>query len=66
MSNRTYDILKWVGITFLPALLTFIGVIGATLDIPYTETILTIGSGFIAFYDTILGIKSIQYHNEKI
>ena len=28
MSNKTYDILKWIVITVLPALLTLFGVIG--------------------------------------
>lgn len=62
MKNRTYDILKWLGITVFPALLTFYGVIGATLNIPHTQEATTIGIAFIACYNTIIGVKSANYH----
>ncbi len=30
MSNKVYDVLKWVVMIVLPAILTFFGVLGAT------------------------------------
>ena len=64
MENKTYDILKWLGITVFPALLTFYGVIGATLNLPYTQEVLTIGTAFVTCYNTIIGVKSVNYHKE--
>ena len=61
MTNKTYDILKWVVTVVLPAMLTFFGVVGATLQLPYTETVLTIGTAFVAMLSTILGVSSANY-----
>lgn len=61
MSNKTYDILKWIDIVVLPALLTFYGVIGTTLNIPYTEAVTIIGTAFITCLGTCLGISNINY-----
>lgn len=61
MSNKTYDILKWIVITVLPALLTLFGVIGATLDLNCTDTVITIGTAVITFLGTILGVSSVNY-----
>ena len=65
MSNKTYDILKWIVITVLPALLTLFGVIGATLDFSFTDTVITIGTAIITFLGTILGISSVNYNKSK-
>lgn len=60
-SNKTYDILKWVVGTVLPAIMTFYGVIGETFDIPYTAQVLIVGAAFITFLGTCLGISNINY-----
>jgi len=61
MSNKTYDILKWIALVFLPAFTTLYGVIGATCNIPYTQQVLTIMVAFDTFLGTILGISSNEY-----
>lgn len=61
MSNKTYDILKWIVITVLPAILTLFGVIGATLDLNCTDTVITIGTAVITCLGTILGVSSVNY-----
>ncbi len=61
MSNKLYDILKWADLVVLPALLTFYGVVGATLNIPHTQEVITIGTAFITMLGTILGISSVNY-----
>lgn len=65
MSNKTYDILKWIVITVLPAILTLFGVIGATLDFSFTDTVITIGTAVITFLGTVLGISSVNYNKSK-
>ena len=64
MSNKVYDILKWITLIFLPALITFYGVIGNTCNIPYTEIVLTIATAFNAFLGTCLGISNYNYNKE--
>lgn len=61
ISNQTYDILKWIALVALPALLTFYGVVGTACNIPYTETVLTIGSAFDVMLGTMLGISTNTY-----
>ena len=59
MSNKVYDILKWIVITVLPALF---GVIGATLGWDFTDTAITIGTAVITCLGTIIGVSSVQYN----
>lgn len=65
MSNKVYDILKWIALTVLPALITFYGVIGTTLNIPYTQETITIATAFDTMLGTILGISSVNYAKKK-
>lgn len=61
MSNKTYDILKWITLVFLPALTTFIGVILNCFNCEYTDIVLTIMIGFDTFLGSLLGISNINY-----
>ena len=62
LSNKVYDILKWVDLVFIPALIVFYGVIGNTLNIPYTDIVLTIMGAFDVFMGSLLGISTAQYN----
>ena len=62
MSNKAYDVLKWIVTVVLPALLTLFGVIGATLDLNYTDAVITIGTAVITCLGTIIGVSSINYN----
>ena len=65
LSNKAYEILRWVVITVIPALLVFYGVLGNTLNIPYTETVLTIGAAFDTLLGTIFGISKLVYDKSQ-
>lgn len=65
MSNKTYDILKYFAQIVLPALTTFYGVIGATLNIPYTQEVITIAIALDTFIGTCLGITSANYNKKN-
>ena len=62
LSNKVYDILKWIALVFIPALITFYGVVGNVLNIPYTDVVLTIMGAFDVFLGSLLGITSAQYN----
>ena len=64
LSNKTYDVMKWVVQLLIPALITLYGVIGTTLNIPYTEQVLTIGGAVDVFLGTILKISTNNYNKE--
>lgn len=51
MTNKTYDILKWIALILLPALATFYAAIAAVWGLPYTEQVV----GTITAVDTLLG-----------
>lgn len=61
MSNKTYDVLKWVSLVALPAVIAFYGVVGATCNIPYTEQVLTIAVAFNTMLGALLGISTAKY-----
>ena len=42
LPQKAYEIIRWIVIIVLPAAITLYGVIGNTLNIPYTEVVLTI------------------------
>lgn len=65
LNNKTYDILKWVCMVFLPAFITFYGVLGNTLTIPYTDIVMTILGAFDTFLGALLGISNINYRREN-
>lgn len=65
MTNRTYDVLKWIALILLPALATFYAAIAAVWGLPYTEQVV----GTITAVDTLLGtllkISSGNYKNQE-
>ena len=65
MSNKVYDILKYIALIALPALITLYGVIGATLHIPYTQEVLTIATAVDTCLGTCLGISTLNYNKNK-
>ena len=65
MSNKTYDILKFIAQIVLPALGTFYFAIASIWNLPYAEQVV----GTIAAVDTllgaILGISTSIYNKES-
>lgn len=66
MSNKTYDILKWIDTVVLPALSTLTLTIGqiwgvSEWTVPIGATIAAVA----AFLGAILGISSIAYSKAK-
>lgn len=62
MSNKVYDVLKWITLVFLPAATTFVGVILNTFNIECTDIVLTIMTAVTTFMGAVLGISNINYN----
>ena len=65
MSNKVYDILKWVALIFLPALGTLYFALSGIWGLPYGEEIVGTITAIDAFLGALLGISSINYKKQK-
>ena len=65
MSNKVYDVLKYIAQIFLPALTVFVGVILKGFNIEYTDVVITIMTAFDAFLGSVLMISSNNYNKTK-
>lgn len=61
MSNKTYDKLKYIVQIILPAIATFIGLVGKSLDWEPTGIVVIIFTATITLLGAILGISSHNY-----
>jgi len=64
MTNKVYDFLKYVALIGMPAAITFYGVIGAVLNLPYTQEVITIAVAGEVFLGSLLGLSSMKYNNK--
>lgn len=61
LPQKLYEIIRWVVAVVLPALITLYGVIGVTLNIPYTEQVLTIAGAVEVCLGTIFNVSKLSY-----
>ena len=61
MSNRTYDILKWIVQLFLPALGTLYFALASIWNFPYGKQIVGTITAVNAFIGVLLGISTAAY-----
>lgn len=65
MSNKTYDILKWIAQIFLPALGTLYFALAGIWNFPYGEEIIGTITAIDTFLGCLLGISSSMYHKNN-
>lgn len=65
LSNKVYDILKWVAMIFLPAVGTLYFALAGIWGLPYGEQIVGTVTAVDTFIGVILGISSTQYNKNK-
>ena len=61
MSNKAYDILKWIALIALPAIATLYFAIAQIWGLPYGEQIVGTITAVDAFLGTLLGISNYNY-----
>lgn len=64
LSNKVYNVLKYVALVFLPALTTLVGVTLKCFNVPCTDTVITIMSAVDTFLGTCLGISTAAYNKK--
>ena len=62
MSNKVYDVLKWIAMYLLPALGTLYVAIASIWGLPYGEQIVGTITAIDTFLGVILGISTVQYN----
>lgn len=65
MSNKTYDVLKWIAQLLLPSLGTLYFAIAGIWGLPYAEQVVGTITAVDTFLGVILGISSAQYSKAK-
>lgn len=66
MSNKIYDVLKWIALVVLPAIATLYMALSAIWGFPYGEEIVGTITAIDAFLGALLGISSAQYNKKKV
>ena len=62
MSNKTYNILKWIAMYLRPALGTLYFALASIWGLPYGEQIVGTITAVDTFLGVILGISTAQYN----
>lgn len=65
MSNKTYDILKWIAQCLLPALGTLYFALASIWGLPYGEQIVGTITAVDTFLGVVLGISTANYNKGK-
>ena len=65
MSNKLYDVLKWIAQILLPALGTLYFALAGIWGFPYAEAVVGTITAVDTFLGVLLGISTINY-NKKI
>ena len=61
MSNKMYDVLKWIAMVVLPAVGTLYFALAGIWGFPYAEQIVGTITAFDTFLGVVLGITSSNY-----
>lgn len=65
MSNKVYDVLKWIAQILLPALGTLYFALAGIWNFPYAEAIVGTITAVDTFLGVLLGISSVNYNKNK-
>jgi hypothetical protein len=66
MSNKMYDVLKWIAMVCLPALGTLYFALAGIWGLPFSEEIVGTITAVDTFIGVLLGISAVQYNKKKV
>lgn len=61
LKDKTYNILKWVVMIFLPAIGTLYFALASTWGFPYVEEVLGTITAINTFLGALIGVSATQY-----
>lgn len=65
MSNKIYDILKWIAQILLPAIGTLYFALANIWNLPYPQEVVGTITAVDAFLGVVLGVSTAQYNKEN-
>lgn len=65
MSNKTYDVLKWIAQYLLPALATLYFAVAQIWGLPYGEEVVGTITAIDTFLGVLLGISTAAYNKQN-
>ena len=65
MSDKVYDVLKWIAQYLLPASATLYFALSNMWGVPYAEQVVGTISAIDTFLGVMLGISTIQYNKDN-
>ena len=65
MSNKVYDVLKWIAMYFLPAIGTLYFALSGIWNLPYGEQVVGTITAVDTFRGVLLGISTAQYNKNN-
>ena len=67
LKNELYDVLKWIALICIPAIVTFLSVVLGVIDVnPKTvNVIVTIISAIGTLIGTLIGVSTSAYNKQK-
>lgn len=66
LPDKLYDILKWIGLVFLPAIAWFIGEVGGDIGIQNVESVVLVLNAVGTLIGALIGVSTYQYRQENI
>lgn len=66
MSNKVYDVLKWIAMIGLPALGTFYFALAGLWNFPYAEQVVGTITAIDAFLGALLQVSSSNYKKKEV
>ena len=64
ISNKTYDILKWIALYLLPALGTLYFALSGIWGLPHGEAVVGTITAIDAFLGVLLGLSGAEYNKQ--
>lgn len=65
MSNKIYDVLKWVALVALDAFGLFYSTMGSVWGLPYGDQILATCTALSVLLGTLIGVSSARYKSNE-
>lgn len=66
MSNKMYDVLKWIAMVCLPAIAALYLALVGLWSFPYGEEVVGTITAVDTFLGVLLGISSAQYNKKQV
>ena len=65
LSDKAYNVLKWIALLFMPSLATFIGVVGKVWGMENVDAWVTTINAVGIFIGAIIGVSNTVYNKTK-